>query len=39
VIIFVAFVIKVLLSFVKFQVKSINFDDMSESSAVVLDFF
>jgi len=28
-----------LLSFVKFQVKPINFVDISKSSAVILDFF
>ena len=28
-----------LLSFVKFQVKPINFDGMSKSSAVILDFW
>jgi len=36
--IFVAFVIEILLSFVKFQVKLINFDGMSKLSAVILDF-
>jgi len=37
VIAFVASVILMLLSFVKFQVKPINFDGMSENSAIILD--
>jgi len=32
------FIYCALLSFVKFQVKPINFDDMSKCSALILDF-
>jgi len=34
-VIYVAFIILMLLSFVKFQVKLINFDGMSKSSAII----
>jgi len=36
--IFVAFVIQLLLSFLKFHLKQINYDGMSKGSAVIFDF-